>query len=181
MRPQTVMRCPECGHSESRVVDSRESNESVRRRRVCLHCTGRFTTYERVSNLGFKVQKRSGKQENFSVEKITRSIELACAKRSLPLGAIEQIVEDIHEGAISEGREHIETGVIGEMVLRRLKTLDSVAYLRFASVFRDFDSLERFVEEAVGLDEDDATDEDLQPSLLTIPGSNRERQTARQN
>jgi len=176
------MQCPECGHTESKVVDSRDSSDSVRRRRLCLHCSGRFTTYERVSNFRLKVLKRNGKEEAFSVEKLTRSIELACAKRSLPLGTSAQIVEEIHEDAINEGRERIETSVIGEMVLKRLKSLDNVAYLRFASVFIDFENPERFAEEASILEMDDpAGSADLQSTFMAIPGAAPGRSSTRRN
>ena len=175
------MHCPECGHPDTKVVDSRVSNDSVRRRRECLYCEGRFTTYERVYNTRLKVEKRSGKLESFSTAKLTRSIEIACAKRSLPVGAIEQIVEDIHERAVNEGREHIESGLIGEMVLNRLRSLDQVAYLRFASVYKDFEDVERFTAEASTLEAANPYESELQSTFLSNPVSQAARQTARRN
>ena len=175
------MHCPECGHLDTRVVDSRVSNDSVRRRRECLHCEGRFTTYERVYNSRLKVEKRSGKLESFSTVKLTRSIEIACAKRTLPVGAIEQIVEDIHERAANEGREHIESGLIGEMVLNRLKSLDRVAYLRFASVYKDFEDVGRFAIEVGKLEDAESFESDLQATFLSGPASQHTRQSARRN
>ena len=175
------MHCPECQHADTKVVDSRVSNDSVRRRRECLHCGGRFTTYERVHNARLKVEKRSGKLESFSTDKLMRSIEIACAKRMLPVGAIEQIVEEIHERAVNEGREHIESGLIGEMVLNRLKTLDQVAYLRFASVYKDFEDVERFTMEAGILEDADPFESDLQTTFLSGPVSQAPRETARRN
>lgn len=175
---QRKMHCPECQHAETKVVDSRVSNDSVRRRRECLYCGGRFTTYERVQNSRLKVEKRSGKLESFSTEKLMRSIEIACAKRTLPVGAIEQIVDEIHGMAVNEGREHIETGLIGEMVLNRLKSLDRVAYLRFASVYKDFDDVERFATEVSILEDADPFASDLQSTFLSGAVSQAARQTA---
>ena len=175
------MHCPECQHAETKVVDSRVSNDAVRRRRECLHCGGRFTTYEHVYNSRLKVEKRSGKLESFSTDKLMRSIEIACAKRMLPVGAIEQIVEEIHEMAINEGREHVESGLIGEMVLDRLKSLDRVAYLRFASVYKDFEDVERFATEVSILDDADPFASELQATFLSSPASHAARQTARRN
>ena len=175
------MYCPECQHPDTKVVDSRESNDSVRRRRECLHCTGRFTTYERVYNSRLRVEKRSGKLEAFSPSKLTRSIEIACAKRSLPVGAIEQIVEDIQERMSSEGREHIESGLIGEMVLNRLKTLDKVAYLRFASVYKDFEDLDRFTAEVGILEGADPSESDFQSNFLIDSARRPRRQSRRQS
>ncbi len=175
------MHCPECQHADTKVVDSRVSNDSVRRRRECLHCAGRFTTYERVYNSRLKVEKRSGKLESFSTDKLMRSIEIACAKRTLPVGAIEQIVEEIHEMAVNEGREHIESGLIGEMVLNRLKTLDRVAYVRFASVYKDFEDVERFAAEVSVLEDADPFESELQATFLPSPVSHAARQTARRN
>lgn len=175
------MHCPECQHPETKVVDSRVSDASVRRRRECLHCAGRFTTYERVHNSRLKVEKRSGKLESFSTDKLAKSIEIACAKRTLPVGAIEQIVEDIHQVAVNEGREHIESGLIGEMVLDRLKSLDQVAYLRFASVYRDFEDVERFATEVGILEDDDRFEADLQATFLSSPVAHATRQSARRN
>ncbi len=160
------MHCPECGHSNSKVVDSRDSHESVRRRRECLYCGGRFTTYERVHNWRLQVAKRDGVVEPFDVGKLRRSIEVACVKRSLPVGAVNQIAKELHSQAVNGGRELIETRVIGEMVLQRLRDLDEVAYIRFASVYRGFDSPERFVEELDRLEDANRELDALQASFL---------------
>lgn len=127
------------------------------------------------------VAKRNGKVEPFSVDKLTRSIEIACAKRYLPVGAIDQIVEEIQQRVLSEGRERIESGVIGQMVLNQLKTLDLVAYLRFASVYKDFEDLERFANEAINLEQDRSEDPDLQGTLLPSLASSVGRQPSRRN
>ena len=175
------MYCPECQHPDTKVVDSRVSDASVRRRRECLHCTGRFTTYERVYSTRLKVEKRNGMLESFSTEKLTNSIEVACAKRMLPVGAIEQIVEEIHEIAANEGRHHIESRFIGEMVLDRLRELDRVAYLRFASVYKDFEDAERFASELSSLDDADALESELQATFLAGPQSHMARRPEHRN
>ncbi len=141
------MLCPYCGHNDSRVIDSRDAGEGVRRRRECKRCSLRFTTHERVQTTALMVIKRDGRREEFNREKLLNSIRIACAKRPLPTGAIERVVSDI-EGELQKlGRAEIPTSTIGEMVVQRLKSLDRVAYIRFASVYRDFADLETFKEE----------------------------------
>ena len=144
-------------------------DDSVRRRRECAGCSARFTTLERVYNTRLMVEKRSGKLEDFSAEKLTRSIQIACAKRYLPVGAIDGIVEEIQQRVANEGRDRIESGVIGEMVLNELRTLDDVAYLRFASVYNDFEDSERFAAEVDLLGRASSEDLDLQGALLPSP------------
>ncbi len=175
------MHCPNCRHPDTRVIDTRVRDNLVRRRRECPECAFRFTTLERVFNSRLMVDKRSGKTEPFSVDKLTRSIEIACAKRYLPVGAIEQIVEEIQQMALSEGRERIESGVIGQMVLNQLKSLDLVAYLRFASVYKDFEDLERFANEAINLEHDESEVSDMQGTLLPSLASSAARQSSRRN
>ena len=175
------MHCPDCGHPDTRVLDTRVRDESVRRRRVCNECSFRFTTLERVYNSKLMVEKRSGTLQEFSTEKLTRSIEIACAKRYLPVRAIEQIVEEIRTRAMSDGRERIESGVIGQMVLNRLRSLDEVAYMRFASVYKDFDDLEMFTAEASSLEQRESAESRLQGTLLPTPISSSELESARRN
>ena len=175
------MHCPTCRHLDARVIDTRVRDESVRRRRECNACSFRFTTLERVYNSKLMVAKRSGKHEEFSTEKLAKSIEIACAKRYLPVGAINQIVEEIHQQAMNDGRERIESGVIGQMVLNRLKSLDPVAYMRFASVYKDFDDLDRFTAEATSLEDTDSEDSRFQGTLIPNPASTSEIPTAQRN
>ena len=144
------MNCTTCGHGSTRVVDSRESHESVRRRRECPSCSARFTTYERVHSSRLMVEKRDGERQTFSLEKLERSILVACAKRPLPLGAVEQLALDVHVALTDDGKEVVASQTIGEMVLLKLKRLDGVAYVRYASVFRDYSSPEGF---AAGLED----------------------------
>ena len=163
------MHCPDCKHPETRVLDTRVRDNSVRRRRECAECSVRFTTLEHAYNTRLMVEKRNGKLEAFSPEKLTRSIQIACAKRYLPVRAIEEIVEEIQQRAVNGGRDRIESGVIGEMVLGHLKALDGVAYLRFASVYNDFEDLERFAAEADMLGRAASEASDLQGALLPSP------------
>ena len=143
------MRCPFCNGMEDRVVDSRSSREggAVRRRRECLSCSRRFTTYEYVEERQLQVVKRDGTIESFDRRKLLRSIRLACVKRSLTNEDIEGIVAGIEDDLIKRGLEEIETGLIGEMVMDRLKARDHVAYVRFASVYRNFQDIDEFYEE----------------------------------
>ena len=163
------------------MIETRVRDESVRRRRECNDCSFRFTTLERVYNTKLMVEKRSGKLEQFSDAKLTRSIEIACAKRYLPVGAIEEIVDDIHERAFGSGRERIESGVIGQMVLNRLMSLDHVAYMRFASVYKDFDDVDRFTAEVSNLEQTESQEAQLQGALLPSLTSLGNGSSARRN
>lgn len=145
------MICATCGHSATRVVDSRVSSGAVRRRRCCGRCGIRFTTYERVHNPRMMVDKRDGTRESFSLEKLQRSISLACAKRPLPVGAIEQLAMGVQDALTDDGKEVVSSSLIGEMVLLELMALDQVAYMRFVSVYRDFNGPDRFVTEVEDL------------------------------
>lgn len=138
------MLCPNCGHADSKVVDSRESEEAIRRRRQCLQCEARFTTYERVEGVALLVVKRDGRREPFNREKLLAGVRMACAKRPLPTGSIERLVEEIEAELMRLGRAEVPSSRIGEMVMERFKTLDRVAYIRFASVYRDFSEVDDF-------------------------------------
>jgi transcriptional repressor NrdR len=143
------MNCPYCGGEDTRVVDSRdaEGQEAVRRRRECSGCSRRFTTYEKVEEIPILVVKRSGLVEPFSREKLLRGLVRACTKRDVPLSGLEQVVEGI-EGELRDGMTYeVTSGRLGEMVLERLEGVDPVAYVRFASVYRQFESLEEFQRE----------------------------------
>jgi len=142
------MRCPYCNHAESKVTDSRAMDEGIRRRRECLQCGVRFTTYERIQNMALMVAKRDGRREDFRRDKLMTGITKACAKRPVPLKDIDRVVEEIEAELQNVGRAEIPSAHIGEMVMRKLKKLDRVAYIRFASVYRDFDDIDNF-EQAV--------------------------------
>jgi transcriptional repressor NrdR len=147
------MRCPFCGHADTKVVDSRvsESQDAIRRRRECLACEKRFTTYERREEMPLMVSKRDGSTEPFERGKLLRGLIVACAKRDVSTEQLEQLIDDIESELHNEFRYEIDSKVLGDMVLERLKALDKVAYVRFASVYKSFEDVEEFTSELRGL------------------------------
>jgi transcriptional repressor NrdR len=147
------VRCPFCGTEESKVVDSRESEsgDSIRRRRECLHCGRRYTTYERVEDTPLLVVKRNGREEVFTRAKLLNGLLRACEKRGIPLGRIELIADDIEGELRRESVQRVASVEIGERALRHLRELDKVAYIRFASVYRQFEDIDEFQEELARL------------------------------
>ncbi len=147
------MKCPYCGYGETKVIETREvgDTEVIRRRRACFSCEKRFTTYERVEGLDIYVIKKDGSREKFDREKLKRGIMKACEKRPISVEEIERIVEEI-EGAVRR-RDSVEitSREIGELVMERLRELDHVAYIRFASVYKEFKDLESFEKELKSL------------------------------
>lgn len=141
------MNCPYCGHAEDRVIDSREVNDGIRRRRQCLSCGERFTTYERLQPAGLFVIKKDERREEFDREKILSGIRKACEKRPLPTGSVEKLAEDIEAELFRLGKAEVPSAVIGDMVMERLKGLDHIAYIRFASVYREFADITALKEE----------------------------------
>ncbi len=142
------MRCPECDSSENRVVDTRTSRggRAVRRRRECAGCGSRFTTYEYIEERPVQVLKRGGSSEEFDRAKLVRSVQTACAKRPVSLSQVEAIVDQIEDAISRQAGVEVPSNLIGEMVMDRLKPLDRVAYVRFASVYRDFQDEDEFQE-----------------------------------
>ncbi|AYV48783.1 transcriptional regulator NrdR [Caulobacter flavus] len=134
------MRCPFCGHAESQVKDSRPSEDgaAIRRRRLCPECGGRFTTFERVQLRELIIVKRSGRRSPFDRDKLMRSISLATRKRPIEGERVERMVNGIVRQLESQGETELQSSVVGEMVMKALKSLDDVAYVRYASVYRDF-------------------------------------------
>ncbi|MFT4254836.1 MAG: transcriptional regulator NrdR [Caulobacter sp.] len=134
------MRCPFCGHAESQVKDSRPSEDgaAIRRRRLCPECGGRFTTFERVQLRELIIVKRSGRRSPFDRDKLMRSISLATRKRPIDIERVERMVNGIVRQLESQGETELQSSVVGEMVMKALKSLDDVAYVRYASVYRDF-------------------------------------------
>ena len=134
------MRCPFCGHAESQVKDSRPSEDgaAIRRRRACPECGGRFTTFERVQLRELTILKRSGRRSPFDREKLVRSISLAMQKRPVDAERIERMINGIVRQLESMGENELPSSTVGEMVMKALKALDDVAYVRYASVYRDF-------------------------------------------
>jgi transcriptional repressor NrdR len=141
--------CPFCAHREDKVIDSRESKEGdvIRRRRECLKCERRFTTYERSDDIPFMVVKRDGRREKFERQKVLEGLLRACQKRPVGVAKLAEVVDAV-ESRLSENPDReISTTEIGEMVMERLKVLDKIAYVRFASVYRDFQDVEAFFTE----------------------------------
>ncbi|MBM3941796.1 MAG: transcriptional repressor NrdR [SAR202 cluster bacterium] len=166
------MRCPHCSHSDSRVTDSREVEEGIRRRRECHSCGVRFTTYERIQSSALMVSKRDNRREEFNREKLITGIRKACAKRPVDSRTIEKMVEDIEAELQHLGRAEVPATVIGEMVMERLRSLDRVAYIRYASVYRDFQDIESFEQAVKDLKEAKEASSQLALPQLT-PGQAR--------
>jgi transcriptional repressor NrdR len=141
--------CPFCGLADTRVVDSREidSKDAIRRRRECNACGQRFTTYEKIEEIPITVVKRDGSTELFHPDKLLRGLMRACTKRDVPLERLEQIVADIERQLREELVYQVTSELVGKMALERLQEIDLVAYIRFASVYRQFESIEEFKDE----------------------------------
>ena len=143
------MLCPFCGHAENKVLDKRPTpdKEATRRRRECLKCGKRFTTYERFEVKPLIVIKKDGRREPFSREKLKNGLLKACEKRPVAHDTIDDIVDDIERKLRARNKTEIPSKIVGELVIKKLKSLDKVAYIRFASVYREFDDIKRFEEE----------------------------------
>ncbi|MFQ5790275.1 MAG: transcriptional regulator NrdR [Acidobacteriota bacterium] len=147
------MKCPYCGHLGDKVVDSRESKEgeAIRRRRQCLKCGRRFTSYERIDQIPYMVVKKDGRRERFDREKALGGLLKACERRPVSVTQLESIVEQVEQSLQESPDKEVTTTEIGEFVMTELKSLDQVAYVRFASVYRDFKDAHEFVETIRGL------------------------------
>lgn len=132
------MRCPYCGYEDSRVIDSREMDDTVRRRRQCLGCELRFTTHEKVETSTLMVIKKDSRREEFQRDKLVAGLRKACTKRPVSYEALERLADDVEAELHRLGRAEVPSSAIGEMVMERLKRLDHIAYIRFASVYRQF-------------------------------------------
>ena len=143
------MKCPYCGHPESKVIDSRpaDENASIRRRRECLSCAKRFTTYETVESLPMVVIKKDGSRQSFDRQKVLRGMIRACEKRPVALAELERIADEIEQELQNCMEREVSTEVIGEKVMERLRKVDQVAYVRFASVYRQFKDIDTFMAE----------------------------------
>ncbi|MDO4621155.1 MAG: transcriptional regulator NrdR [Lachnospiraceae bacterium] len=143
------MKCPYCGNSDTRVVDSRpiDDNTSIRRRRVCDECGKRFTSYERVETIPLIVIKKDKNREVFDRSKIEAGVLRACHKRPISARQVQELVDAVETEIINRGEREISSTIIGELVMTRIKTLDPVAYVRFASVYREFKDAETFMDE----------------------------------
>jgi transcriptional repressor NrdR len=143
------MKCPYCGFTQDRVVDSRESKEadSIRRRRECERCNKRFTTYERIDEIPYMVVKKDGRRERFERQKVLSGLLHACEKRPISAGKLESLVDDAESYLMDSPERERTSTEIGELLMNKLKALDTVAYIRFASVYRDFKDVREFKEE----------------------------------
>ncbi len=147
------MKCPFCGHPEDKVVDSRESKEgeAIRRRRECIACQKRFTTYERIDEIPYMVVKKDGRRERFERQKVLNGLLRACEKRPVRMGELEAIVNEAEALVVDSQDREVTTKEIGELIMSRLRTLDKVAHVRFASVYMDFKDVKEFMDELKGL------------------------------
>lgn len=139
------MKCPECGYEDSKVIDSRPAENKIRRRRECLSCKCRFTTYEMVETIPLMVVKKDNTIEPLDRDKLINRLARATVKRPVQIEDLEKMVEDIVQELKNQFRREVSSDEIGELVLRRLKDIDKVAYIRFASVYRDFNDIDSFV------------------------------------
>nr|WP_325211515.1 transcriptional regulator NrdR [uncultured Oscillibacter sp.] len=147
------MKCPYCGFNESKVIDSRpaDENNSIRRRRECLSCARRFTTYETVESLPVVVVKKDGSRQSFDRGKVLGGMIRACEKRPVPVARLEKVAAEIEQELQSSMEREVSTEVIGERVMENLRAIDQVAYVRFASVYRQFKDIDSFMEELTKL------------------------------
>jgi transcriptional repressor NrdR len=143
------MTCPFCGHREDKVIDSRESKEgdSIRRRRQCLACERRFTTYERCDEVPYMVIKKDGRREKFDRQKVLSGLLRAAEKRPISMGKLAELVDGIESLLLENPEREISTVLIGEQLMESLRVLDKIAYVRFASVYRDFQDVQEFLNE----------------------------------
>jgi transcriptional repressor NrdR len=165
------MKCPYCSFSDSKVTDSRTVENGIRRRRECQRCRLRFTTYERVQTTALLVAKRDGRREEYNRDKLAGSVRIACAKRPIPIHDIDKVLEDIEAELQRLGRAEIPASSLGEMVIERLRRLDRVAYVRFASVYRDFQDIESFERVVQDLKEEPTIEKPKSDQLAACPSN----------
>jgi len=168
------MNCPFCDHHDSKVIDSRDVNDSIRRRRQCLSCESRFTTYERLQPTGLLVIKKNQRREEFSKDKLLTGIRKACEKRPLPTGTVDRLTDDIEAELYHRGKAEIPGALIGDIVMERLKSLDYIAYIRFASVYRDFTDITALKREIDTLVTDEVEEPSPTAQLSLIPAEELE-------
>jgi transcriptional repressor NrdR len=147
------MKCPFCSHSEDKVIDSRESKEgdAIRRRRQCLACERRFTTYEKIDEIPYMVVKKDGRREKFERQKVLNGLIKACEKRPIPISKLAAIVDHIESRIADSPERELSTTKVGEILMDELRQLDKIAYVRFASVYRDFQDEQAFLSELQNL------------------------------
>lgn len=173
------MKCPYCSFEDSKVTDSRAMEGGIRRRRECLSCGQRFTTAERVELGSLMVVKKDGRREEFSRDKLLLGVRKACEKRSIPQGAVEALVDDVETQVHAQGKAEVPTTFVGELVMDRLRDLDEVAYIRFASVYRAFRDMDDLKEELAALEQNRAQTEAGAGQLPLLPAEALEGLSAR--
>jgi transcriptional repressor NrdR len=141
------MNCPFCGDTKSKVTNKRETTDGTRRRRECLKCSKRFTTYERTAEVDIYVIKKNSSREKFDIQKIKKGLDKAFEKRTISKDKIDKIAQEIEEQIRRTGKKEIQSKKIGEIMMKKIKKIDKVAYVRFASVYREFEDIEDFKEE----------------------------------
>ncbi|NYZ77889.1 transcriptional repressor NrdR [Candidatus Micrarchaeota archaeon] len=161
------MKCPYCNHAETSVMETRESEDlaKTRRRRECDSCAKRFTTYERIENIELSVIKKDGRREEFDRSKVLAGLLKACEKRPVQREALEQVVDEVERELRNKESTEISSSVVGELVMTRLRVIDKVAFVRFASVYRNFEDVSSFEEEARALKREDAENGKQKPVL----------------
>jgi transcriptional repressor NrdR len=174
------MKCPYCAHEESKVLDSRpvDDGAAIRRRRECLRCGRRFTTYERMDHVPVMVVKRDGRREPFDRTKIMKGIVLACGKRPVSMEDLERVVTEVEREVLNRGEHEVSTLQIGALVMEHLRRLDDVAYVRFASEHRRFRDVDMLVEEAETLKERKRREEELRDQVPLLAVDSRHTKTA---
>jgi transcriptional repressor NrdR len=172
--------CPYCGYHDSKVVDSRDVNDGIRRRRQCLRCGSRFTTYERLQPASLFVIKKDERHEEFNRNKLLTGIHKACEKRPLPTGTVDKLADDIEAELYRLGKVEIPSAVIGDMVMESLKSLDYIAYIRFASVYREFTDITALKQEVDTLVSSEAETSAPTSQLPLLPGEQLGRSVRRQ-
>ena len=160
------MRCTYCGEERSKVTDSRDSGDAIRRRRECLECGRRYTTMERVQTRSMMVVKQDGRREEFDRDKLLASLIKACAKRPMPTGTVAKAADEIEHALGEMGRAEVRSEAVGELVMDRLRGMDRVAYIRYASVYRDFKDIDDFAAEVDALRRPPAAEPSPQLSFL---------------
>jgi transcriptional repressor NrdR len=159
------MKCPFCGASNARVIDTREVSDGIRRRRECLNCHQRFTTYERIATVNLLVVKRDKSRQSFDRDKLLKGMQAACSKRPVSADALEEAAREIEAELYAMGRSEVDSLTIGELVMDRLRQIDDVAYVRYASVYRRFTDVESMAEEIDALRERKRREKELENQM----------------
>ncbi|ADJ26576.1 ATP-cone domain protein [Dehalogenimonas lykanthroporepellens BL-DC-9] len=173
------MYCPNCRQNELKVVDSRDVEDGIRRRRECLECGYRFTTYERIQPTAVYVIKKDGRREEWSKDKLLGGLHKALEKRPLPVGTVDRLADEIEAELIETGRAEIASSAVGDKVMEKLKTTDNIAYIRFASVYRKFTDVTEFKEIVDKLIDRPETDPHSQLPLLLEPEKLKNKQRSK--